>query len=270
MHQRSQEVLHRTGIFTKGGKCITIHLRPLTLLQLGHCAQAESEGSVKKGRDGKRYVVRVDIRGIKSWKPLKAKGTAFKKQAVRAPQKPKAKVAAKRKATVKRTVNSSKAHKISFGEPRTHTPGVYFLTQSLPFTVTDEMYRIILKGGRRYDNRDGNAYVFGKLFNPSNYTFFKEHGNDVAQTGFIDVSLTVPKQAWSDDRAWKAFERAEYDWDDRAALQSLRRVNPAVLWVGETKGEDMISITVDLTYFFSFQEGTWVQISLCTGILEER
>lgn len=54
---------------------------------MGHCAHAEKVGTQKKGRDGRRWTVREDKNGTKTWKPVTGTAPAEKKKAAYSPEK---------------------------------------------------------------------------------------------------------------------------------------------------------------------------------------
>lgn len=97
-----------------------------------------------------------------------------------------------------------------------------------------------------------NAYVFGKLFS-SNYYYIGGHGNDLAQTGIVQLTgLTeddidkFSRNQHIDGRKrrydpWDVvYKDINYDWDNVNALKQIRKsVSDNILFVGTTAGGDV-------------------------------
>ncbi|AGF85674.1 hypothetical protein QJ854_gp108 [Moumouvirus goulette] len=65
-------------------------------------------------------------------------------------------------------------------------------------TINDSMYDLIINDKYKSfidEANSHNAYVFGKLYSIKSYKFVHGHGNDVAQTGFLDLDL-MKKGVW--------------------------------------------------------------------------
>lgn len=81
----------------------------------------------------------------------------------------------------------------------------------------------------------GNAYIFGKLHKKSDYKFIGSYGNDLAQTGFIDVDIWVDGDGDKMDKALKG----RYEWDNRKTVTDVQKAVPSVIWFGTTDGGDV-------------------------------
>jgi hypothetical protein len=118
----------------------------------------------------------------------------------------------------------------------THMKGKYGLSTTKPFTVTEKMYQCIKRAPKAYRSSNTNAYIFGRKYKLETYKFFGDHGNDSAQTGFIDIDLErkIPKEIWNNP----IWEKTSLSWN-RNDLKIVQKVNPAILWIGETVGGDI-------------------------------
>lgn len=116
-----------------------------------------------------------------------------------------------------------------------------------PIAINGRMYNFIREGPisrNQFQGRpcEGNSYVFGPLLDLDGYTLIGHHGNDAANTGFIDldkvnqVNGSINTNFDDRDRIYRA---VNYNWDDRDALRQLQQIRPFVLWLGETKGGDV-------------------------------
>jgi hypothetical protein len=121
------------------------------------------------------------------------------------------------------------------------------------------MYRQILSGHKTISSysRDqtrcqgqGNAYVFGPMYNPAEYKRISGHGNDAAGTGLIDydkvLSLVAdrpPEVVNRVDRQWRRVleDNNVDDWE--SVIQDVRREFPEILFLGNT---DMGDVGADL------------------------
>jgi hypothetical protein len=129
---------------------------------------------------------------------------------------------------------SAMMHNIIFTEPATYSPS-HRLSPGEHIIVTDDMYKKIIKGGKlREDERQWyNAYVFGKLHSLGSYKFIGDHGNDVAQTGFVDKDI-IDRDGYNAD----IFDSDWFDQSD-ATRKMIHKQQPSVLWYGETYGGDV-------------------------------
>jgi hypothetical protein len=109
------------------------------------------------------------------------------------------------------------------------------------FKVTEEFYPVLSLAPAKATKKTGNAYIFGEKFALTEYKLIGEHGNDGAQTGFIDFEMLV-KHGPCDmyDKSWTdAYNNFEIGWDNRNALKKVQKVAPFVLWTGQTVGGDV-------------------------------
>jgi hypothetical protein len=136
-------------------------------------------------------------------------------------------------------------HNLLFTEPACFYPYEYSKKDLLKIkpdiTVNDYMYELLIKNNCLFinNNNDNNAYVFGKLFDPSTYKFICSHGNDVAQTGLIDLDL-VKEGVWFKNKKNLFFYYGDVDgWDDPKIQKRIRIKNKAIVWFGVTSGGDV-------------------------------
>jgi hypothetical protein len=146
------------------------------------------------------------------------------------------------KSSIKRPKNSGvkskvttrkKYNKIIFCEPSTYMgPGLFV---SDVIKVTPAFYATLKKKPKRKTCEYGNAYIFGKLHKKSDYKFIGSYGNDLAQTGFIDVDIWVDGDGDKMDKALKG----RYEWDNRKTVTDVQKAVPSVIWFGTTDGGDV-------------------------------
>lgn len=137
---------------------------------------------------------------------------------------------------------TKKLHNIIFAEPYTLTPAE--VRKIRPIGINDRMYNIIKLGPQAYTTHrgrkcEGNAYVFGPLLDVDEYTKIASHGNDGAQTGFVDLDINLTTNNSLDDI--DQWERAYPNlmWDNPVALRRIQQELPEILFVGETVGGDV-------------------------------
>jgi hypothetical protein len=128
-------------------------------------------------------------------------------------------------------------YSILFGEP-------YNLgNDGKVFKVTWDFYKILKKKPKVRKSNAGNAYIFGRHFPWDEYKHVGSHGNDGAQTGFIDLTgaSRVEIQRLRSDEAWHdIYGAVDYDWDNSDALKAIRKqLSERILFVGETVGGDV-------------------------------
>lgn len=128
--------------------------------------------------------------------------------------------------------------RIRFGEVYTSNFGGYF-------DVTNNFYQELRKKPRQFVSEFGNAYVFGKMFNSNEYKRLLSHGNDGAQTGFVDVTDLTDAQIEklmdeiSGDYDWSN-AYPDYDWNHYDGIKKIREdVSDKVVFVGLTVGGDV-------------------------------
>jgi len=184
---------------------------------LGFCAHASQVGSKKKGNNGEMWIVKKIANGSKRWVKLKAKTS---KKSNKKPVK-------------KSKQKTKKYYNIIFCEPSTYSGPGLFVSDKIK--VSSDFYKVLKKKPRRKTCQWGNAYIFGKTFKKDDYKRIGSHGNDVAQTGFVDMDL------WSDEDSEKMNKalKDRYDWDDRKTVTDVQKAVPAVLWFGTTDGGDV-------------------------------
>lgn len=188
---------------------------------LGYCAHVSKVGLRKKGKDGNMWVVKKISNGSKRWVKYSKKTT---NSLVKRPKN----------SGVKSNVTTNKKyHKIIFCEPSTYMgPGLFV---SGVIKVTPAFYETLKKKPKRKTCEYGNAYIFGKLHKKSDYKFIGSHGNDVAQTGFIDVDIWVDGDG---DKMYKSL-KGRYEWDNRKTVTDVQKAVPSVIWFGTTDGGDV-------------------------------
>uniref|UniRef100_A0A6G6ABL2 Uncharacterized protein n=1 Tax=Borely moumouvirus TaxID=2712067 RepID=A0A6G6ABL2_9VIRU len=132
-------------------------------------------------------------------------------------------------------------HKLLFCEPCTFNPKLEKFEDHI--SVNNEMYKLLIKNNYTdYISEDycHNAYVFGKLYPLHYYKYVKDHYNDAAQTGFIDLDLVKSGVWFKKDKKGKKFDWPEIcDWDDDNLRKTMRKINKAIIWFGTTHGGDV-------------------------------
>lgn len=128
--------------------------------------------------------------------------------------------------------------------------------------VNSSFYEVLKKKPKYISKAGGNAYIFGDM--PSvetGYHFVGYHGNDVAQTGILDLSglsakdmTQKPKQHrvyYSEDltnifdynkwlKIYMPSKKVFHDWDERKLLNKVQAdISSRVLFVGTTHGGDV-------------------------------
>lgn len=208
----------------------------------GYCAHAEREGTIKRGKDGKMWQVKRTKGGTLRW--VRVNSASTKRTRVSKRKKSSAKSQTKRSSRVARLKKSSSKHyQIVIAEPRTFSSeelGPEKLSfASRPLVIDQKMYDVIVKVGPKiYRNKNGNAYQFGRFYPFYEYDSAGSHGNDVAQTGIIDVEKArrVDPDLWEDESVW---EDVDTSWEVKSDWTKVRRRNPAILWFGTTDGGDV-------------------------------
>jgi hypothetical protein len=99
------------------------------------------------------------------------------------------------------------------------------------FKVNNTMYETIQKAPKKI----GHMYLFGKKYPYETYQFMGEHGNDGAQTGFVDLD-NFDKNIDVSSIVINEFK------DDRVARRKVRKQVPHILFLGETYGGDLGAI----------------------------
>jgi hypothetical protein len=184
----------------------------------GTSATSFAIGIRRKGSDGNVWEIVKNKNGVKRWQLV--------------PQK-----------------SHSGNHHLLFCEPYTTNLCHRQKHYGPQITVSDNLYQAILKAPKKYVGDDSNAYVFGKKYPLSTYKFLGEHGNDGAQTGFIDLDIALRKTKcveWPDDIGNEVLKyyrvskgRTMKRWDDRIALRQMRKKLPFIIFLGETFGGDV-------------------------------
>jgi hypothetical protein len=131
-------------------------------------------------------------------------------------------------------------NKIIFTEPSSYNSKNKFVKQR-SFTVTDDFYSILLKKPKSYTKYGisaGNAYVFGKKYPLNEYKKIRSHGNDGAQTGFINVKLW--KDGMYSGEIANVNKKYDYSYDSRKNISEVRKLtNESVIFQGQTVGGDV-------------------------------
>lgn len=218
-------------------------------------------GTVRKGNDGKQWVVAITSAGIRRWvrvPPVSADGKTR--------SRPVSAISSNK------TVANRKTHTVLFCEPSTFWAPVRRGCVRRPprgvkITVSSSFYATLLRAPKKYYSSSGgsNAYVFGPKKALSSYKHLGYHGNDVAQVGFVDLDLFVDEpEEFTAGVLDREFKASHYHWDERAPLRRARVQIPHVLWLGETSGGDvgadlyahytrgrLDGLIVDNDYFFA-------------------
>ena len=147
------------------------------------------------------------------------------------------------------------------------------------------MYQYILSGGRYYNidypypgfpkQLDGNAYVFGNLFELKDYQLVaKQNVNEHAQIGFLDVDLikNFGHLYYAEQDPLFTLYGSEFE-DDPEDRQMVRDYHPQVVWYGyapyhsslyqhlDSEG-NIDSLIVDVNYLFHYEDQSDLQYDL--------
>lgn len=151
-------------------------------------------------------------------------------------------------------------HVIAVGE--VSSPIILGGLGGIQLKVTNKFLEVLKKKPKYVLKAGGNAYVFGSTPTAeSKYYYMGYHGNDVAQTGVLNLSgLTrkdmtqKPKQYgtyYSDEltsifdydkwlKIYMPGKKIFHDWEDRKLLPKVQReISNRVLFVGTTHGGDV-------------------------------
>jgi len=116
----------------------------------------------------------------------------------------------------------------------------HFLVGRKIFKVNSQFYKVLTRKPKISKCRGmGNAYIFGKRYPLGEYKKIGSHGNDGAQTGFVDLEKWLNNQTKSDHDIWSKSYKPKWDWDDRVALKKVQQVYPEMIFVGQTVGGDV-------------------------------
>lgn len=196
-----------------------------------------SIGHKKTGLDGNKWIIIQTVNGIKRWKLHKTPVTHVNITSSR-------RKSSRRKSTTTKNVNvvnQKKYHDIVFTEPTTYRgPGTSFMPAKT-IRITNDFYKILLKAPLSKKGNQNNAYVFGKKYPLSEYKKIATHGNDVAQTGFIDLSLWKKHKFNNNEKKISSVtEKYGYRYDIPALVKEVRNLsNGTIIFQGETVGGDV-------------------------------
>jgi hypothetical protein len=196
------------------------------------------------GNDGFMYIVSKRSNNSKYWKKTEKKVAASKKQQL--------------SKWYKEEYNNAKGKGnilISVCEPYTNLMGSFY---SDNYKITEDFYKVLLKKPKyvRKKGVDGNAYIFGPVYNKKLYTKIGSHGNDGAQTGIIEITNITEDDIEDIQGDNKEYSRSKHsdkwsdiffpekgifhDWDERSLLPIVRKeISERILFVGTTDGGDV-------------------------------
>lgn len=137
-------------------------------------------------------------------------------------------------------------HKIAVGEV---SSSIIMSPYSLQLKVTPAFLKVLRKKPKYISRRGSghdNAYIFGPLYHDG-YYLAGEHGNDVAQTGILDLQQITDDEiaTITDYKKWvKIFipkgSGSIRPWDERPLLKQARKtISPRIIFVGTTHGGDV-------------------------------
>ncbi|MCS5711997.1 hypothetical protein [Candidatus Berkiella aquae] len=206
----------------------------------GYLARNEEVGVVRKGKNNKKWIVKLRNNGSKYW-ALHSNGVASENIKI-----PLMKSQTKSK-------HNKNIYTIRFCEP--FTKGIVENCEwygSFDFKVDDSFYKVLTKNPSSFriegDDLEGNGYIFGSLFPLSEYKLLAQHSNDVAATGLVDVS-NITKQELELIPENKEYYRIvdlihkkkQYDrFDDRNLLKVIQeKISDKIIFVGETFAGDI-------------------------------
>ena len=106
--------------------------------------------------------------------------------------------------------------------------------------VTNDFISVLKNKPKCITEKDGNAYIFGERHAHGKYALIASHGNDIGQTGLVDLTDITENdiENINDAKAWN-WAYPKFDWDDRKALKELQKTADRILFVGQTVGGDV-------------------------------
>jgi hypothetical protein len=112
------------------------------------------------------------------------------------------------------------------------------------FEVTEAFYDILCTKPKYIKRDNGNAYIFGKIYDGTEYIYIGRHKNDVAQTGLIDIT-NMAKQDLEKIQCcyniWlQIYKKYKLDWNEYQALEEVKmKISDKILFIGITLGGDV-------------------------------
>jgi len=192
-------------------------------------------GVRRRGNDGRMWTVVVASNGVRRWS-----ASASKPKSASRAKPPRAALPAMPELA---RGPRPRVHHLELCEPATWAPTDRI--GGVRFTVGNTMYRKLMRAPKRLVSEFGNAYRWGSSAR-SGWTRIGAHGNDVAQTGIINLDTVrrapADAVATTKDIVYRAFvQRGKilHKWDHRPTLSAVQRAAPWVLFLGETHGGDV-------------------------------
>lgn len=183
-----------------------------------HAADTEI-GTIMRGNDGDLYIV-----------DKRSDNTHFWKKSPYSDKKP------------PRSWPTTSKNSIAVGEVSSSI--IYNKGHSVHLKVNDNFLNILAKKPKYMTCQRGNAYVFGH--HKYDWIYIGNHGNDVAQTGVINLTNIHKNEVENiqDYDKWlNIFEKSGgrfEPWDKREHLSKVRNnISPRILFVGDTFGGDV-------------------------------
>lgn len=116
---------------------------------------------------------------------------------------------------------------------------------SVQLKIMPSFLEVLRKKPKYITNNQSNAYIFGHM-HTSGYYIAGSHGNDVAQTGILDMQKITKDELTSiqDYNKWlKIFmpsKKEFHDWAERPLLKQVQKdISPRIIFVGTTVGGDV-------------------------------
>ena len=187
-------------------------------------------------------------------------------------------------------LNSKQTFNLIFTEPMDNVNKIVTDPTGI-IKVNRLMYQSILAGGRYYNienpypgypkQLNGNAFVFGPLFDLKDYQLVSWHKQLHDQTGFLDVDLIkrFGHLYYSDQDPLISLYGEEFD-DDPDNRKMVHDYHPQVVWNGyapvppslykhlDARGE-IDSLIVDVNYLFLYEDLTDLQYDLLNETLDK-
>lgn len=163
-------------------------------------------------------------------------------------------------------MRNSVVHTLIFAEPTTFD----YTNDYVVIDVNDDLLAKIQKGGEQYKDCEGNAYVFGPLFDIDEYIPAGSHDVTMGQTGFIEKSHAKRKHKEGNLTCDYEDFIGEVTFNDSDCIKLIQTTHPEIKWIGKvthdaprvhlhfhvSPNDEVDSIIVDNEYYYNAQGGT--------------
>jgi hypothetical protein len=109
--------------------------------------------------------------------------------------------------------------------------------------LSQAFFKTLRKRPKVLRNKEGNAYVFGKLFKGKEYNFSGHHFNEGAQTGIVKMDKNLNLRKIMHEPTWYRVMDIISDacparWEDPRALRIVQKeLSSNIVFLGDTDGD---------------------------------